>query len=540
VIAFLLLAVLVMASCAPAAPEVEETPGVEEAPEAEKTLVMVSPSLASRIDPCGSLIGPSGEIVANTQGYWVVPKTIMGEDGFVRDDIAAGEDGMDGGLFESWEASDDGTVWTMHLREGIVDCDGNEFNAEDAKWIFDRIVSSPQCSYVTSAIGVKDVNLIEVLDDHTLQITLPGPSPVFLRVMHVVNGMAFGARTVREHATDDDPWAYEWAETNAPGLGPFCVESWTPGEEMVLVRNPNYWGDPPKVDRVIYRAVPEASNRVALLLSGDAHVARDLTQEQLDTVGQSDEAQSICIPATLFVYLALNTQEGPTAVKEVRQALAYATPYDDVIGSVYRGRARSLWSFVVGDVQWVVPEEDNPYEYDLAKAEALLEEGGYADGFDLELMINGGFPEHERIAVLLKDSWGKIGVNLTIDKQPSSVFFDRGFAHDLQSAIGQDYSYVQDVYYHSDLWLYDGPPPNDNFSGYSNATFNDLAAESAHMPEGSERGAKLTEMQEIFIEDSAWIFLANPPTCYGMSNKVVGYSWHIAQQVLFKDLDITE
>jgi peptide/nickel transport system substrate-binding protein len=456
------------------------------------------------------------------------------------DNTSGGEAAMRGAAFESWERSEDGTVYTMHLRRDIVDSFGNPLKAEDAKWIFERTMAEPNCKYITNNLTLTSPDQIKVVDDYTLEFTLPGPNPVFLRTLYVHNSTPFGVATARQHATNEDPWAEEWLKMNAPATGPYMVESWKAGESLVLVRNPNWYGEPPAIDRVIYRLVPEAASRVALLIAGDVDIAHRLDKDQLDTVDQAEGSSAICVPAQFFTFVGLNTQKGVTANREVRQALAYAVPYEDILSSVYGGRADPLWSFVPGNHPNVLPRSANPYKYDLEKAKELLTEAGYPDGFDLNLLVSSAIPEHQRIAVLIKDSFAKIGVNVTIDMKPHAAYEDRAFARDVEAVIVEDFSMVLDVTYAAGLMLPDSPPPNMNYTGFTNPEFSQLREEGLVMPEGPERAAKQIRMQEIMIEESPWLFLANPRTCYGIRDNVVGYTWHVSNKMRLDDLDIVE
>ena len=520
--------------------EVEVPPSTEEAMKEEKTLIIATPALAVSLDPCYSLTLTTAEVQENVYAFWLIPELVEGPGGVPIENTAAGEAAMKPEAVESWEVLEDGTVYRLHLRKDIIDSFGNQLKAEDAKWLFDRTRSLDACSWLMDGLSITEEDQVKVLDDYTLEITLPGPNPIFLRVLYVMNHSALGAATARQHATDSDPWAEEWLKRNAPATGPYMVEEWAAGEEMVLVRNPNWFGAPPAIDKIVYRQVPEAANRVALVIAGEADIAREIDQGQLDRIDQSGEADAVCVAGNVFVYMGLNTEKGPTADAAVRRALAYAVPYQDILDSAYRGRAEPLWSFITADTPNVVPAEDNPYELDLEKARELLTEAGYPDGFPFSVLVNNSIPEHERMAVLIKDSFSKIGVDLQIDKKPVAAFTDKAFARDLESVIHQDYSIVLDATYQTFLWLDDGPPPNVNFVGYTDPEFSQLMVETITMEEGPERAEKQKRMQELVINDSPWLFLANAPTCYGMQKTVAGYTWHLSNQMHFRYMDISQ
>jgi peptide/nickel transport system substrate-binding protein len=423
-----------------------------------------------------------------------------------------------------------------------MDSFGNELVADDMVWILKRLRESGGCTFIIDAMNIQDVDQqVKILDDYTVEVTLPAPNPIFLRALNVNNASPFGPEA-RKHATEEDPWALEWMQRNAPAIGPYMLESWEPGVQQVLVRNPNYYGPPPDIDRIIYRQVPESANRVALLISGDAQLARDLTQDELDTLDQAEGAHAQCIAANQFVYVVLNFAEGkPTADPKVREALAYAVPYQDIIDSVYRGRAKPLYGFATDSYAHFIGAEAFPYVTDYDQARQLLAESGFPDGFDATILVDAGVPEHERIAVLLQDSFAEIGVNLTIDKKPTAAHRELAFGREFGDMVfDQNYAFIVDPNYHALTWLPNGPPPNFNYGNFVEEEFNDIQAQGVAMPEGEERGELMKRLQEIAIEQLPWLSMANAPTCFGMSDRVQGYVWHTHNQVLLDELALSE
>jgi peptide/nickel transport system substrate-binding protein len=506
----------------------------------EKTLVYVTPSLALTMDPCFLPGAQTAEIIQNLYWPWTNYSQVEGSDGMMVDDTASGEANMQPAVLESWETSEDGKVWTLHIRQGVMDSFGNELKAEDMVWILERLRGAGGCEFIINAMNIQDVaEQVKIIDDYTVEVTLPAPNPIFLRALNVNNGMPFGPEA-RKHATEDDPWALEWMKTNAPAIGPYMLESWEPGVQQVLVKNPNYFGPEPDIDRIIYRQVPESANRVALLVSGDAQIARDLTQDELDTLDAAEGVHAQCIAANQFVYVVLNFAEGtPTSDPKVREALAYAVPYQDIIDSVYRGRAKPLYGFATDTYTDFIGAEAFPYTTDIEKAKSLLAESGYPDGFDATILVDAGIPEHERIAVLLQDSFAEIGVNLTIDKKPTAAHRDFAFSREIgDMVLDQNYAFIVDPNYHALTWLPNGPPPNFNYGNYTDPEFNEIQSQGVSMPEGEERSGLMKRLQEIAIEQLPWLSMANAPTCFGMSDRVGGYVWHTHNQLMFFELTL--
>jgi peptide/nickel transport system substrate-binding protein len=351
--------------------------------------------------------------------------------------------------------------------------------------------------------------------------------------------MALGA-TAREHVTASDPWAYTWTKREAPALGPYELVKWIPGVEVDLRANPHWYGPKPDITNVIYKQVPEGAVRVALLLSGEAQAARDLSQDELDQVAKSSTAHVTCIAANDFVFVAMNHAPGhPTANLKVRQALAYAVPYADIVGSVYRGRAKGMYGMVPSDYADFLGDSAYPYHTDLARAKQLLAEAGYPNGFKTSLVISSAVPEYSRIAVLLQSAFSKIGVDMSIVTKPQAAYDDLLYSRTFgDMGLNNDHAIVLDPVYHSLVWLVNGPPPNFNWGGFANPEFNSIQAQAVALPEGPERKALVDNQQRIFNEQLPYLPIANDPTCFAFSNNVSGYVWHSHDQVIFSDLEM--
>lgn len=507
------------------------------------TVVYATPSLALTMDPCFLPGQQTAEILQNLYWEWVNYKVQPGPNGIQVDDTQDGEAGMTSGVLDSWELSPDGKVYTLHLHHGVIDSYGNELTADDMRWILDRTVHSAGCNFVTNTESITDVSKqVKVLDNYTLQVTLPAPDAQFLRALNVNNGMAFGAATARKYATASDPWAYTWMKTHAPSTGPYMLQSWTPGVEQVLVLNPHWFGPKPSITKIIYRQVPEDSNRLALLLNGSVQIARDLTQNELDNVNQNSSkgVYTQCIAGNQFVYIALNFASGPTSKLAVRQALAYAMPYNDILSSVYHGRAQRLYGMVTGNYVDYLGDSAYPYNTNVAMAKQLLASAGYPNGFTATILVDAGQPIHGQIAVLLKDAFSQIGVTLNIDQKPTAAFQSAAFGRTFgDMVLDQNYSFILDPDYHSQVWVAYGPPPNFNFGDFVNNEFITLQKEGVTTPEGPARATEMKRLQQIFNDQVVWLSVANAPTCFAFAKSVTGYVWHTHNQIIFSDLKVS-
>ncbi len=288
---------------------------------------------------------------------------------------------------ESWEVSEDGTVYTFNLRDDITFANGDPLTADDVVFSFDRLVniqSNP--SFLANPIAG-----VEAIDETTVQITLNEPSPSFLAEMvntafSIVNDtevMEAGG-TAAEDAAETDTARDTFDQTSA-GSGPYILESWTPQEETVLVRNENYWGEAPYFDRIIIVNIPEAATQKVALESGSIDLALDLTPDQVTDL-EGDEAIEIDRRQDRWThFLLMNRDEaigGPMADPTVALAVRYALDYEGY---------RQLWtgSVTPSTNMWISLQgafgQDQAFERDLDRARELLAEAGYPDGFETTL-----------------------------------------------------------------------------------------------------------------------------------------------------------
>jgi peptide/nickel transport system substrate-binding protein len=290
-------------------------------------------------------------------------------------------------LATSWEVSDDATVYTFTLRDDVTFANGDPLTADDVVFSFNRLKNvQDNPSFLADPIAS-----VVALDDLTVEITLVEPRPSFLvEIINTAFSIANDDEVIAAGGTDaadaaDTDGAQEFLDQNSVGTGPYILESWTPQEETVIVRNPNYWGEQPYFDRVIIVNIPEAATQKVALEAGDIDLATDLTPDQVTELeGNADI--SIFQGLDRWTHFLLMNRDpeigGPVADPNVALAIRLALDYEGY---------RELWagSVTPGSNMWVgLPGafgQDRAIERDLDRARELLAEAGYADGFDIEL-----------------------------------------------------------------------------------------------------------------------------------------------------------
>lgn len=313
-------------------------------------------------------------------------------------------------LAESWTISEDDLVYTFTLRDDVTFVGGEPLTADDVVFSFNRLKNvGAQPSFLADPIAS-----VEAEDDRTVSITLTAPRPSFLAELtnsafSVVNADAVRERggTDAEDAAETDA-AMSFLNQTSAGTGPYVLESWTPQEQTVLVRNPDYWGEPPFFDRIVIVNIPEAATQRVALVSGNIDLATDLTPDQVANLAGNEDIDIYLGSSTWTHFLLMNRDPaigGPMADPLVAQAVRYALDYQGY---------RDLWagSVTPGTNMWVglagAFGQDRALTRDLERARELLAEAGYDNGFEITLQ----YPDLTFAGVNLSTNAQKIQADL--------------------------------------------------------------------------------------------------------------------------------
>lgn len=344
-----------------------------------------------------------------------------------------------GGLAESWEISDDGLSYTFHLRPGVTWHDGVPFTSDDVAFSLEIWQKYNPRGKITFG------QVTEVLtpDPLTAIFRLSAPSPTLLQ--------ALSPRTAPVLARHSYPAEGDLAadpRNSAPiGTGPFRFQEWERGSHVVLLRNEAYWDQPrPFVDRLIIRTIPDAATASAALESGQVDASNHISLSNVVRLSKKDGLKVIDDPrgsvfrvgAVVFEY---NLDRAQFRDRRLREALAHAIDRDFIAKNLYFGYAQPTHSPLPPDFQpWHNPDVPR-YDFDLAKAEALLEDAGYkrdGDGIRLRLTIDPAASStvHLQIAQFLRGSFAKIGVDLVVRAEEFGQFVNRVYTkRDFDTAL---------------------------------------------------------------------------------------------------------
>jgi len=315
---------------------------------------------------------------------------------------------------------------TFRLKKNTTFHDGTPVTAKDVKWSLDRAVTVG--GFPTFQMGAGSLTKPEqfvVVDDNTVRVDFLRKDRLTIPDLAVVVPCIMNSELVKKHATDKDPWGLEYTKQNTAGSGAYRVVSWNAGTEVVLERNDKWTCGPvPKIRRIIWRMVPSSGNRRALLERGDADISYDLPNKDFVELKDSGKLHIVSTPYSNGIqYIGMNVKQPPFDNLKVRQAVAYALPYQKIMDAALFGLAKPMFGAPAGapvEVAWPQPHH---YDTDIGKAKQLLAEAGYPNGFETTLSFDIGFAGvNEPICVLTQESLAQIGIKCTINKIPGATW----------------------------------------------------------------------------------------------------------------------
>ncbi|WP_017755471.1 ABC transporter substrate-binding protein [Calidifontibacillus oryziterrae] len=430
-------------------------------------------------------------------------------------------------LATEWTVTDDGLVYTFTLREGVKFHDGTDFNADAVVYNFDRWMNGTVETfpyYVSMFGGFKGdeshvIKEVKALDPLTVEITLNRPQAPFLKNIAMVP-FGIGSPAAIEQYGD------KFTE-NPVGTGPFKFVSWSRNDKIVLEKNPDFWLEGyPKLDSVIYQAIPENSARLNALITGEIDIADGLNPSDLSQIESNPDLQVYKRPSMNVGYLGLTIKENepdhPLNNKLVRQALNHAVDKQAIIDAFYSGLGEPAKNPMPPSVSGY-HEGLEPYPYDLEKAKQLLAEAGYPNGFEMELwampVSRPYMPDGRKIAEVLQASFTEIGVKSEIVSFEWATYLEKASKGEADAFLlgwTGDNGDADNFLY---ALLDKDAIGSNNYSYYASEELHKILVEAQSNPNEAERNELYKQAQEIIKEDAPWVPLVHStPLMAGKTN----------------------
>jgi peptide/nickel transport system substrate-binding protein len=502
VLSLLIIASLCLTSCVPPQPAATQAPEPEEVkteeateepkeePKAEKILVHARAADSATMDPAEMVAAPDwkpvGQIfdslVRYNQNMEIVPH-----------------------LATSWETSDDGLEWTFHLRDDVKFHDGTPLNADAVVFTFERAYNEEHPAH---EIGTWDnwswylymVNKVEAVDEYTVKFTLDYAYAPFLDTL---------ANTATSIVS---PTAYmekgDKFRVEPVGSGPFKFVEWMKDDRIVLEKNPDYFLGEPKIDKLIYRVMPENTTRLSALKTGEAHVLSDVPPEIAQLIEKEENLNVVSYPGLDISFMRWNMRpdlagyQEPLGDKRVREAIIRSIDRQAILDRFFLGYGEVAEN-PVPSVVWGRDESLQIPEYDPEKAKELLAEAGYPDGFETTLrfwpIAFASLPQPSKMAEAIQSYLKEVGIE-------AEVVVEEAGAHWDNFSTGQGNLYITG-------WVGDFADPHNFLSpmwedgmagmdaGWKNAEFMELLTAAQEETDKDTRAEMYKKAQQIYFDE---------------------------------------
>jgi peptide/nickel transport system substrate-binding protein len=409
-------------------------------------------------------------------------------------------------LAESWELLDDVT-WQFTLREGASFSNGEPFNAEAVQFSIERILREENQNSSTQSIFADAIEVVEVVDETTVNIVTTRPYPNLLDIL-------IDAYMLPPDTADDPDFS-----ARGIGTGPYTVESWTPGEAMVLVRNPDYWGDEPYLERVTFRPVPEAAVRSTELRAGRAHI---ITQVPIEDISRLEEPGLTVFrsPSVQSKRIHLNAGVPPFDDVLVRQAINYGIDRETILETLLEGAGQLMHSASAPGTFGYNPDLE-PYPYDPDRARELLAEAGYPDGIDVRIQFTDGRYVRDRaIAEAITAQLAEVGIRVDANLSEFSQWLQ------VFNTDGNGFMVVSQEDNVMTLMAPNFASSSESFKryNYANPQVDELIEQALGTLDEGEREAIYQELNQVLHEDAPWVFMWFPEDIYGIVDNLTGFA----------------
>jgi peptide/nickel transport system substrate-binding protein len=318
-------------------------------------------------------------------------------------------------VIASYEAGEGG-VLTLKIAPGVKFHSGNPVTAEDVAWSLKRVIKLNKTpAFIFTQLGWTPENvdgLVRATAADTVELKIPEPfAPTF-----VLNCLSAGVGSVvdmkaalaKEQAGD---MGYAWLKANSAGSGPFVLRSWQPNQAVLLEAFPGHAGGAPKMRRVALRHIPEPAAQRLQLEKGDVDMARNMSPDQIKGLAGNADITVAVHPKSDVYYLGMNQKVEALRNPKVREAVRWLIDYQGMEATFLNGQYKVHQAFLPEGFPGALT--DRPFRLDVAKAKALLAEGGYPNGFEVQLDASNSYPSAD-IAQSIQATMGQAGIKVSI------------------------------------------------------------------------------------------------------------------------------
>ena len=517
----------------------------------EKILVFGSSGDAARLDPADVT---DGESISRMDNIF---------EGLVE--YESGSTEIKPCLAESWDISEDGTEITFHLRKGVKFHDGTDFNADAVVFSFERQYN-PEHPYHQygewSYWGYmfSDIDRMEKIDDYTVKLVLSEPNASIMTSLAMFTVCIVSPTNAEKYK--EDAFRYPC------GTGPFKFVEWVKDDHITLVANEDYWRERPKIDKLIFKVIPDPSARLLALEVGEIHGMEYPNPADFERIKANSNLVLLSEPGMNIGYMAMNTGYGyvdankngvkdddeplektpgyfePLTKKEVRQAINMAIDKEAIVRDIYMGTAsvakNGMPPFMLG-----YNDEIEDYPYAPEKAKELLAEAGYPDGFEVTLHVmpvsRPYMFDPPKIGEAIQSYLAAVGIKVNFYQVDWGTYLQETEAGMHQMCLlgwtgdnGDPDNFLNVLYGLNACSI----GTAGNYAFYTNKTNQELLTQALRTYDVNKRAAYYKKAQELIHEDAGWVFLAHSNQNVVFRKNVEGFVLHPTSRMFFYPVDI--
>ena len=412
-------------------------------------------------------------------------------------------------LAESWEVSEDKCTWTFKIKEGVKFHNGKELTAGDVKATYDRFIDpDADAAYLVVVEICKMFKKVDVIDKYTVSITTDEPYGPMMALL-CNRSLAIMDKDILEKYGDQTGLLIE----STVGTGPYKLTEWRKGEEMVMERYEDYFGEPAKIKNLIWRTIPDSSARIVALQNGEVDLVMKLTSEDIMTLEQDPNIEILKAKSVGQRQFRFAFNDPIMKNKKVRQAIVHAVDREAILNGLFKGLGE-VSTCAVAKVTWGY-NDLGVIKRDIEKAKSLLAEAGYPDGFDTKIVTTPRYTKGVELAEVISQQLLDIGINAEVEvlewsailptwcgyspEEFDEPMFIMGCGPSMMDADGG----LRGLYTTTETGTNER-----NYSFYSNAEVDELIDKGMHETDPIKRNEYYKRAEEILVyEDPAAIWL---------------------------------